>query len=60
MKKLFVMLLAAGLLAACNDNGADEESTADSTGIPSTVSPSDTSTIPVDTLTRPADTTIKK
>ncbi|MBC7827974.1 MAG: hypothetical protein H7122_09525 [Chitinophagaceae bacterium] len=60
MKKLFAILIVAGIMVACNDNGGTEESTGDSTRLPSTVSPADTSTFPVDTPTRPADTVIKK
>jgi hypothetical protein len=61
MKKLLVILAVALIVAACNDNGgADETPAADSTTLPSTVSPADTSTVPVDTPVRPADTVIKK
>lgn len=60
MKKLLIILAIAGVIAACNDNSGPEESTADSTSLPSTVSPADTATFPIDTLARPADTVIKK
>ena len=61
MKKLFLILATVAIVAACNDNGgADETPAADSTRLPSTLSPADTSTIPVDTPVRPADTVIKK
>ena len=60
MKKLLAILMVAGVITACNDNGGTEEPNGDSTRLPSTVSPADTSTFPVDTSIRPADTTIKK
>ena len=60
MKKLFAILLIAGIFAACNDEGSTEESTTTDTTSPSTVTPTDTTTIRVDTPARPADTTIKK
>lgn len=59
MKKLFAILLVAGIFAACNDEGATEESTTTDTTAPA-VTPTDTTTIRVDTPARPADTTIKK
>lgn len=60
MKKLLAILTVAGVIIACNDNGGTDESTADTTSLPSTVSPSDTATFPIDTIVRPADTVIKK
>ena len=60
MKKLLAILTVAAIIIACNDNGGTEEPNSDTTRLPSTVSPADTSTFPVDTLARPADTVIKK
>lgn len=61
MKKLFIMLIAAAVMVACNDNGENAETpVSDTTRLPSTVTPADTSTIPLDTTTAPADTVIKK
>ena len=61
MKKLFVILAVTGIIVSCNDSGTTEETpAADTTRLPSTVSPADTSTIAVDTPARPADTVIKK
>ena len=61
MKKLFVILAVAGVMVSCNDSETTEETPyTDSTRLPSTVSPADTSTIPVDTPQRAADTVIKK
>lgn len=60
MKKIFAILALAGIMIACNDNGGTEEPNADSTRLPSTLSPSDTSTVPVDTTRRVSDTVIKK
>jgi hypothetical protein len=48
MKKLLAILVVAGILIACNDNGGTEERNADSTRL-------HTDTIPL-----PADTVIKK
>ncbi len=56
MKKLFLVLAVAGVLAACN-NGGGEEVKPDSTGAPATV---DTTVKPVDTLAKPIDTTAAK
>ena len=58
MKKLFLVLAVAGVLAACN-NGGGEEVKPDSTTAPSTV-PVDTTTKPVDTTAKPIDTTAAK
>jgi hypothetical protein len=60
MKKIFAILTLAGIMIACNDNADNDESTVDSTRLPSTLSPADTSTMPVDTSRRVADTVIKK
>ena len=61
MKKLLAILAVAGVLTACNDNGANETPSGDTTTVvPSTVAPIDTLTVPVDTLGRAADTTIRK
>ena len=60
MKKLLALLAVAAIIYACNDSGSPEESTSDTTRLPSTVSPADTSTVPVDTPARAADTVIKK
>lgn len=60
MKKLFAILAVAGIIISCNDNGETEKPNDDSTRLPSTVSPSDTSTIAVDTPKKAADTVIKK
>jgi hypothetical protein len=60
MKKLLAILLLAGIITACNDDNDTEGPNDDTTRLPSTLSPADTSTIPVDTPRRPADTTIKK
>lgn len=57
MKKFLAMLALVGVLIACNDEAATEDSTTDTTLTPSTV---DTLTVPVDTINRPADTVIKK
>jgi hypothetical protein len=60
MKKLFVILTVTAIFFACNDNADTEGPNEDTTRLPSTLSPADTSTIPVDTPRRPADTVIKK
>ena len=60
MKKFLVILTLAGIMIACNDDGSNEEHGADSTRFPSTLSPADTSTVPLDTSRRAADTVIKK
>jgi hypothetical protein len=60
MKKLLAILTVAGIIIACNDNGGTEDPNGDTTRLPSTVSPADTSTIPIDTPARAADTVIKK
>jgi hypothetical protein len=60
MKKIFIFLTVATILTACNDSSNTDEANDDSTRLPSTLSPADTSTFPVDTPSRPADTTIKK
>lgn len=57
MKKLLAILLTAGMLAGCNDEGANETTTGDTTV---TVAPADTTIAVPDTTARPADTTIKK
>ena len=56
MKKLFLVLAVAGVLAACN-NGGGEEVKPDSTAAPATV---DTSAKPVDTTANPTDTSAAK
>jgi hypothetical protein len=60
MKKIFIFLIASTILTACNDSNNTNDADDDSTRLPSTLSPADTSTFPVDTPARPADTTIKK
>ena len=60
MKKFLAILTLAVIMIACNDDGSNEEPGADSTRLPSTLSPSDTSTVPLDTSRRAADTVIKK
>ena len=61
MKKLFFLLVAGGFLFACNDSGTTESTPEeDSTRLPNTLSPADTTTIPVDSPRRAADTVIKK
>lgn len=59
MKKLFV-ILTVGIFIACNDSADNEGPNDDTTRLPSTLSPADTSTFPVDTPRRAADTVIKK
>lgn len=58
MKKLLAILAVAGFLTACNDNGGDETKPVDTTAAPATVP--DTTTLPVDTIAKPVDTTVKK
>jgi hypothetical protein len=61
MKKLLLIFTIAGLMIACNDSGTTDETPAtDTTRLPNTLSPADTSTVPVDSPRRPADTVIKK
>ena len=61
MKKLFLLVVAAGFLFACNDSGTPETTPEnDTTRLPNTLSPADTTTIPVDSPRRAADTVIKK
>ena len=55
MKKLFLVLAVAGVLAACN-NGGGEEVKPDSSA-PATP---DTTVKPVDTTAKPMDTTAAK
>ena len=57
MKKLFLVLAVAGVLAACN-NGGGEEVKPDS---PATApSSADTTVKPVDTTAKPTDTSAAK
>ncbi len=56
MKKLFLVLAIAGVLAACN-NGGGEEVKPDTTAAPAT---GDTTVKPVDTTAKPVDTSAAK
>ena len=56
MKKLFAILVVAGVMAACNDEGGDATNAGDSTLVPAP----DTLTSPIDTIVKPADSTVKK
>jgi len=60
MKKLLAILTVTAIITACNDNSDTTETSDDSIRIPSTVTPSDTATVPLDTSLRAADTTMKK
>lgn len=60
MKKLLAILTVAGIMTACNNDSTVEEPDDDSTRLPTTLSPADTSTIPIDTPSRVSDTVIKK
>ena len=57
MKKLFLVLAVAGVLAACNNGGGEEVKPDSSAPAPA---PQDTTVKPVDTTAKPMDTTAAK
>jgi hypothetical protein len=57
MKKLFAILAIAGFMAACNNSGDKEKSTADTAA---TVAPDTTSKMAPDTTSKMAPDTTKK
>ena len=59
MKKL-LLVLAIGAFVACNNNTEGEAVKTDTTVVPATPAPADTTVTPVDTTAKPVDTSAVK